>query len=131
MHLADQIVCRPPRRQLLLTFRNGTTRTYKNNWNKKACEQGPYESCKLYALYDYFPEHELFIVLVNAIYFESNEWLLVRQLNGKEEKLVAPPRYSPNKKWLASVYWTEGTDDGNNGRKAGVWQMDRPKTSIR
>src|SRR5262249_47183588 len=22
---------------------------------------------------------------------------------------------SPNKKWLASAYWTEGPDDGNNG----------------
>src|SRR5215813_6202547 len=29
--------------------------------------------------------------------------------------MVAPPGYSPNKKWLASVYATEGPNDGNNG----------------
>lgn len=31
------------------------------------------------------------------------------------EKIVAPPRYSPDRKWLASVYATDGPDDGNNG----------------
>lgn len=98
---------------LQLAFRNGTVRVYRNNWTKNACELGPYENCKLYTLYDYFPNHELF--LVNSTYSESNEWLLIRRMNGKEEKIVAPPRYSPTKKWLASVYWTEGTDDGNNG----------------
>jgi hypothetical protein len=113
VYFTDKIVRHPPGGRLRLAFRNGTTRTYTNNWNKKACEHGRYESCKLYVLYDHFPEYKLF--LVNVGYYESEEWLLVRQLNGKEEKIVAPPRYSPNKKWLASVYWTEGTDDGNNG----------------
>jgi hypothetical protein len=100
---------------LRLMFRNGTMRAYKNNWSEKACEQdpGPHEHCRFYVLYDYFPAYELFLVHVE--YYESDEWLLVRRLNGKQEKVVAPPRYSPNKKWLASVYWTEGTDDGNNG----------------
>jgi hypothetical protein len=41
--------------------------------------------------------------------------LLIWQQNGKEEKVVAPPHYSPDKKWLASVYATDGPDDGNNG----------------
>jgi hypothetical protein len=99
-------------RSLRLAFRDGTARTYVDS-STKACQSGPYENCRQYLLYDYFPEHKLF--LVNVGYYESEDWLLVRQLNGKEEKVVAPPRYSPNKKWLASVYWTEGTDDGNNG----------------
>jgi len=98
---------------LRLTFRDGTTRAYQDNWNAKACEQGPYEGCKQYVLYDYLPEHKIFIVEV--IHFESNEWLLIWQQNGKEEKVVAPPHYSPDRKWLASVYATEGPDDGNNG----------------
>jgi rRNA maturation protein Nop10 len=98
---------------LRLTFRNGKTRLYRNNWNAKACEQGPYENCKQYVLYDYLPQHKIFIVEV--VYYESNEWLLIWQQNGRQEKVVAPPRYSPDRKWLASVCATEGPDDGNNG----------------
>jgi hypothetical protein len=98
---------------LQLTLGNGTTRRYQSKWNAKVCEQGRYEDCKQYILYDYLPQNKLFIVEV--IYFESNEWLLIWQQNGKEEKVVAPPHYSPDRKWLASVYATEGPDDGNNG----------------
>ncbi len=98
--------------ELRLTFRNGTTRAYKDNQSPKACEQGSYESCKQYVLYDFFPEHELF--LINIEYYESPEWRLVRQLKGNEETIVAPPRYSSSKKWLASVDWNE-FDDRNNG----------------
>jgi hypothetical protein len=90
---------------LRLTFRNGTARTYKDK-GKKACEQNTSPSCIVYVLYDYFPEHGLFLISVG--YYEGGEWLLVRQLNGKEEKIVAPPWYSPDKKWLASVNWSEG-----------------------
>jgi hypothetical protein len=99
--------------ELALKFDDGASRIYRDNRSKAACEQGPYESCKRYILYDYFPQHGLF--LVNVGYHESQEWLLVSKLDGKEERIVAPPAYSPNKKWLASVYWTEGPDDGNNG----------------
>jgi hypothetical protein len=98
--------------ELRLIFGNGTTRAYRDIQSSKACEQGPYESCKRYVLYDFFPEHELFVV--NIGYNESQEWRLVRQLDGREEAVVAPPRYSPSKKWLASVNWSDG-DDGNNG----------------
>jgi hypothetical protein len=99
---------------LRLTFGNGSTRTYQDNFSPKVCGgQRPYEICKRYVLYDYFPENGLF--LVNIGYYESDEWLLVSQAGGKESKIVAPPGYSPNRKWLASVYATEGTDDGNNG----------------
>lgn len=99
--------------ELRLSFANGTTRTYKDNQSAKACEQGgPYESCKRHMLFDFFPEHDLFLIEIG--YYESQEWRLVRRLNGKEERIVAPPRYSPRKKWLAAVSWNEG-DDGNNG----------------
>jgi hypothetical protein len=97
-------------RELRLKLSDGASKVYKD---EPACENGPYERCKRYILYDYFPEHRLF--LVNVGYYENNEWFLVSQLNGKEQQIVAPPGYSPNRKWLASVYATEGPDDGNNG----------------
>lgn len=93
-------------------FATAWQETYKNSLAGNECE-GPYESCKQYFLYDYFPEHDLFLVHVS--YYESQNWLLVRRSNGNTEKVVAPPHYSPGKKWLASVNWTEGPDDGNNG----------------
>jgi hypothetical protein len=64
-------------------------------------------------LYDYFPGHGFF--LINVAYYESQQWLLLNQRDGKEQSIVAPPGYSPGRKWLASVYATEGPDDGNNG----------------
>lgn len=94
-------------------FRNRTSRVYKNNnYTAAECEQHQ-NSCKTYFLYDYFPEHSLF--LINVGYNESQEWFLVSQTDGKEQKVIAPPGYSPSRKWLASVYATDGGDDGNNG----------------
>jgi len=98
---------------LRLTLGSGAAKLYKDNQSKRACAKGPYESCRSYLLYDYFPAPRLF--LVHVMYYESDEWILVRQQDGKEENIVAPPRYSPGKKWLASVFWTEGPSDGNNG----------------
>jgi hypothetical protein len=100
-------------RELRLKISSGASKVYKDVQSKAACEKGPYDSCKTYILYDYFPENRSF--LVNVGYYESDQWLLVSQEDGKEVQIVAPPGYSPNRKWLASVYWTEGTDDGNNG----------------
>lgn len=97
--------------ELRLTLGNSALKLYKDN--QKACEKGPYDSCKSYMLYDYFPGHQL--LLLRVLYYESDEWLLVRQQDGREENIVAPPRYSPGKNWLASVFWTEGPSDGNNG----------------
>jgi hypothetical protein len=99
--------------ELRLKFNNGASKVYKDNQSKAACDKGPYESCRRYIFYDYFPEHGLF--LVNVGLYESEEWFLVSPQDGREEQVVAPPGYSPNRKWLASVYWTEGPDDGNNG----------------
>jgi hypothetical protein len=106
--------------ELQLTFRNGTTRTYANTAGSQDCElssfeqaQASYQGCKEYVLYDYFPEHD--VLLLNVGYSGSGEWLLVRGQNGREEKIVAPPHYSPDRKWLASVEATDGPGDGNNG----------------
>jgi hypothetical protein len=98
--------------ELRLKFRNHTTKVYKNNYTEAECDQHQ-DDCKTYYLYDYFPEHSLFLIIVG--YNESQEWLLVSQADGKEQEIVAPPGYSPGRKWLAAVYATEGTDDGNNG----------------
>jgi hypothetical protein len=98
--------------ELRLKFGNGASRVYKNIFTEAECEQHQ-DTCKTYFLYDYFPDHRLF--LINVGYNESQEWFLVRQVDGKEQKIIAPPGYSPNRKWLASVYWTDGGDDGNNG----------------
>jgi len=95
---------------LRLTFSNGRQKTYKDD--AAGCDQGR-ESCKQYLLYDYFPASRL--LLINVAYNESQQWFLVSQQDGKELQIVAPPGYSPDRKWLASVYWTDGGDDGNNG----------------
>ncbi|MBR0756568.1 hypothetical protein JQ604_30690 [Bradyrhizobium jicamae] len=99
--------------ELRLKLANGAMKLYKDNQTKAACAGASYESCKSYMLYDYFPEHGL--LLVHVMYYESDEWLLVRQQDGRQEQIVAPPRYSPDRKWLASVFWTDGPSDGNNG----------------
>ena len=98
--------------RLRLKFGNGSSRTYKDTHNQAQCEQHQ-DSCILYVLYDYFPEHGLFLVHVG--YNENQQWLLLNQLDGSEREIIAPPGYSPGKRWLASVYATDGGDDGNNG----------------
>jgi len=96
--------------ELHLKFKNGRSKVYKDN--KVACEEGG-ARCKHYVLYDYFPDPRLF--LIHAEYWEQQGWFLVSQLDGKEEQIGAAPGYSPNRKWLASVYGTDGPDDVNNG----------------
>jgi hypothetical protein len=98
--------------ELRLTFKNGRSKVYKDSWGKAACEAGN-ERCKRYVLYDYFYEPRLF--LIHAEFWERQGWFLVSQLDGKEEQIAAAPGYSPNRKWLASVYGTDGPDDVNNG----------------
>jgi hypothetical protein len=94
-------------KQLRLTLRNGAAKTYRDNLEEKGCEQSA-AGCYDYILYDWFPEHRLF--LINMGVQESEDWALVSQLNGREERLIAPPRYSPDRKWLAAVnYRTHGS----------------------
>jgi hypothetical protein len=111
--------------RLHLKFRDGAERTYQDkpyqdNEERRCDLAEPYATCRDYMLYDYFPEHDLFLIRVMC--WESDEWHLVRQRNGTEELIVAPPRYSPDRKWLAAVHWSEGPlaacgpdDNGNNG----------------
>jgi hypothetical protein len=113
--------------ELRLKFGNGTSRVYKNNFTEAACEQHQ-DTCKTYFLYDYLPEHRLF--LINVGYNESQEWFLVSQVDGKEQKIIAPPGYSPSREWLASVYATDGGDDGNNGIDIFPANLDPTKPSF-
>jgi hypothetical protein len=99
--------------ELRLKFENGRSKVYKDSWGKAACEEGRNKRCEHYVFYDYFPDSKLFLVHVDS--WETQGWFLVSQLDGKEKQIVAAPGYSPNRKWLASVYGTDGPDDVNNG----------------
>jgi hypothetical protein len=105
---------------------DGATKSYKDK--QAGCENGSYASCKTYLLYDYFPEHGLFLIHVG--YNENQAWYLINQVDGKEQEIIAPPRYSPNKKWLASVYATDGGDDGNNGIDIFPADLDSAKSAF-
>jgi len=84
---------------LQLNFRNGNTRVYLNEDAK--CQSTDAEGCIKYQLTGYFSEHDL--VLIQIDYWEGASWLLVRAATGDAIEIVAPPHYSPDKRWLASV----------------------------
>jgi hypothetical protein len=84
---------------LQLKFRDGSTRVYLNEDAK--CQAPEPEGCAKYRLTGYFPEHDLLLIEVG--YWEGGSWLLVRADTGRTSEIVAPPHYSPNKHWLASV----------------------------
>ena len=94
---------------LQLKLDNSKTRSFKD---KPDCERNP-DTCQLFSLYDYFPESRLFLVHDQG--YESDAWFLVSQRDGRKRRIVAPPGYSPGKRWLASVYATDGPSDANNG----------------
>jgi len=84
---------------LQLKFRNGLTRVYLNEDAK--CQTAEAEGCAKYQLTGYFPEHDLLLIEIG--YWEGVGWLLVRVDTGETSEVVAPPHYSPSKRWLASV----------------------------
>ena len=84
---------------LQLNFRNGKTRIYLNEEAK--CQSSEAEGCVKYQLTGYFPEHDL--VLIEVGHWEGASWLLVRANTGDATEIVAPPHYSPDRRWLASV----------------------------
>jgi hypothetical protein len=84
---------------LQLKFRNGLTRIFVDEDAK--CQTHEAEGCVKYRLTGYFPEHDLLLIEVG--YWEGGSWLLVRADSGKTSEIVAPPHYSPSKRWLASV----------------------------
>ncbi|WP_306577735.1 hypothetical protein [Bradyrhizobium sp. SRS-191] len=84
---------------LKLTFRNGRTRIYRNQ--DARCAEGDIKTCVKFQLTGYFPEHEL--ILIECGRLEGVDWILVRADIGDEIGIVAPPHYSPEKRWLVSV----------------------------
>ncbi|WP_035640209.1 hypothetical protein [Bradyrhizobium sp. ORS 375] len=84
---------------LKLTFRNGRTRIYRNQDAK--CTDSNDQGCVKYQLTGYFPDHGL--LLIERGRPEGIDWLLVRADIGDEIGLVAPPHYSPERRWLAAV----------------------------
>jgi len=98
-------------RGLQLKFRNGKTRIYLNEEAK--CQSNDAEGCVKYQLTGYFPEHDLLLIEVD--YWEGASWLLVRANTGDAIEIVAPPHYSPDKRWLASVASSEGPAGPPNG----------------
>ncbi|GLH81452.1 hypothetical protein SSBR45G_63610 [Bradyrhizobium sp. SSBR45G] len=83
---------------LKLTFRNGRTRVYRNQDAKCASDD---KACVKYQLTGYFPDHDL--LLLERGRPEGIDWLLVRADMGDEIGIVAPPHYSPERRWLVSV----------------------------
>src|SRR5579871_95541 len=97
--------------RLELRFRNGLTRVYLNEEAK--CQSTEAEGCVKYQLTGYFPEHDLLLIEVSR--WEGVEWLLVRAYTGNASEIVAPPHYSPGKRWLVSVASTIGDAGPTNG----------------
>ncbi|SCB55856.1 hypothetical protein GA0061098_10579 [Bradyrhizobium shewense] len=96
---------------LQLKFRNGKTRIYLNEEAK--CQSDDADGCVKYQLTGYFPEHDL--ILIEVDYWEGASWLLVRADTGDDITIVAPPHYSPDRRWLVSVASSEGPAGPPNG----------------
>jgi len=84
---------------LQLKFRNGLTRVYFNEDAK--CQSDEAKGCVKYQLTGFFSKHDLLLIEVD--YWEGGSWLLVHADTGKASEIVAPPHYSPRKRWLVSV----------------------------
>nr|WP_244440651.1 hypothetical protein [Bradyrhizobium oligotrophicum] len=84
---------------LQLTFRNGRKRVYRNQDAKCASDEA--KGCVKYQLTGYFPGDDL--ILIERGHWEGVDWLLVRADSGDEIGIVAPPHYSPEKRWLVSA----------------------------
>lgn len=96
---------------LQLKFRNGKTRIYLNEEAK--CQSNDADGCVKYQLTGYFAEHDL--ILIEVDYWEGASWLLVRAKTGEEVAIVAPPHYSPDRRWLVSVASSVGPAGPPNG----------------
>lgn len=96
---------------LQLKLRNGKTRIYLNEEAK--CQSEDADGCVKYQLTGYFPEHDL--ILIEVDYWEGASWLLVRADTGDGIAIVAPPHYSPDRRWLVSVASSVGPAGPPNG----------------
>jgi hypothetical protein len=97
--------------ELQLKFRNGATRVYIDEDAK--CHSDGAAGCVRYRLTGYFPEHDLLLIEVDR--WEGGHWLLVHADTGKTSNIVAPPHYSPSKRWLVSVASSIGPAGPPNG----------------
>jgi hypothetical protein len=96
---------------LQLKFRNGATRVYLDEEAK--CRSDWAAGCIRYRLAGYFPQHDL--LLIEVVHWEGGDWLLVHGDSGKTSEIVAPPHYSPSKRWLVSVAASIGPAGPPNG----------------
>jgi hypothetical protein len=96
---------------LQLKFRNGLTRVYANEDAK--CQSDEAKGCVKYQLAGYFPSHDLLLIEVD--HWEGASWLLVRAGTGDASEIVAPPHYSPGKRWLVSVASSVGPSGPSDG----------------
>jgi hypothetical protein len=96
---------------LQLKLGTGYTKIYLNEDAK--CQSDTADGCVKYQLTGYFPEHN--IILIEVDYWEGVSYLLVWADTGDSTAIVAPPHYSPDKRWLASVASGEGPSGPPNG----------------
>ncbi|WP_244422322.1 hypothetical protein [Bradyrhizobium sp. ORS 285] len=96
---------------LKLTFRNGRSRIYRNQDAK--CAEGDTKACVKFQLTGYFPDHDLMLIECGRL--DGVDWLLVRADNGDEVGIVAPPHYSPEKRWLVAVAARQGSSGPPEG----------------
>jgi hypothetical protein len=96
---------------LQLKFGTGYTKIYLNEDAK--CQNDTADGCVKYQLTGYFPDHN--IILIEVDYWEGVSYLLVWADTGDSTAIVAPPHYSPDKRWLASVASGEGPSGPPNG----------------
>lgn len=97
-------------RTLRLTLGDGSGKVYADR--REGCESGRGD-CVNYELTGYFPKHRMALVQIG--YWEGVEWMLVRLDGGKEAKVVVPPHYSPQQKWLVAACSGDGPSGCDNG----------------
>lgn len=103
---------------LELALKNGTVKTYTSNF--RACETGDVNDCRSYRLASYLPARGYFLVHEGA--WEGSQWRLVRDADGSEIELAAPPRFSPSGKFFVAVAASEAGDPN----RIDVWSATNP-----
>ena len=103
---------------LELALKNGTVKTYTSNF--QACDIGDVNGCLSYRLASYLPSRGYFLLDEGA--WEGRRWLLVRDTDGSEIELAAPPRFSPSGKFFVAVAASEAGDPN----RIDVWSATNP-----
>jgi hypothetical protein len=95
---------------LRLKLQNGGTKVYSDK--SEGCDNGT-GACTKYKLTGYFAKDGLLLIEID--HYEGADWRLVWLASGQESKIVAPPHYSPDGKWLAAACWSDGPSGCDNG----------------